>query len=159
MPWSAIRRSWLFAVIGCRRSWLRGRFRRGALLAGLLGLCLSISVELLQTMSASRSPAATDLATNFTGALGGGIAAARWEATLAARFHQRLTALVRSRPGLLIFGLYLAAIVLGGLAPFIPTLDVGLLRHQAVSYTHLRAHETVLDLVCCLLLGKQKTRT
>ena len=29
-------------------------------------------------------------------------------------------------------------------------------RH-AVSYTHLRAHETVLDLVCRLLLEKKKT--
>ena len=28
--------------------------------------------------------------------------------------------------------------------------------HQAVSYTHLRAHETVLDLVCRLLLEKNK---
>ena len=28
-----------------------------------------------------------------------------------------------------------------------------------VSYTHLRAHETVLDLVCSLLLEKKKTRT
>ena len=27
---------------------------------------------------------------------------------------------------------------------------------HAVSYTHLRAHETVLDLVCRLLLEKQK---
>ena len=29
----------------------------------------------------------------------------------------------------------------------------------AVSYTHLRAHETVLDLVCRLLLEKQKKQT
>ena len=28
---------------------------------------------------------------------------------------------------------------------------------QAVSYTHLRAHETVLDLVCRLLLEKKKS--
>ena len=28
----------------------------------------------------------------------------------------------------------------------------------AVSYTHLRAHETVLDLVCRLLLEKKKKR-
>ena len=28
---------------------------------------------------------------------------------------------------------------------------------EAVSYTHLRAHETVLDLVCRLLLDKKKT--
>src|SRR5664280_1882372 len=30
--------------------------------------------------------------------------------------------------------------------------------HGAVSYTHLRAHETVLDLVCRLLLVKKKTQ-
>ena len=29
---------------------------------------------------------------------------------------------------------------------------------EAVSYTHLRAHETVLDLVCRLLLEKKKAR-
>ena len=29
------------------------------------------------------------------------------------------------------------------------------LAHDAVSYTHLRAHETVLDLVCRLLLEKK----
>ena len=29
-------------------------------------------------------------------------------------------------------------------------------RGEAVSYTHLRAHETVLDLVCRLLLEKKK---
>ena len=29
-------------------------------------------------------------------------------------------------------------------------------RFVAVSYTHLRAHETVLDLVCRLLLEKKK---
>ena len=29
------------------------------------------------------------------------------------------------------------------------------LKQQAVSYTHLRAHETVLDLVCRLLLEKK----
>ena len=28
--------------------------------------------------------------------------------------------------------------------------------HDPVSYTHLRAHETVLDLVCRLLLEKKK---
>ena len=29
---------------------------------------------------------------------------------------------------------------------------------EAVSYTHLRAHETVLDIVCRLLLDKKKER-
>ena len=31
--------------------------------------------------------------------------------------------------------------------------------HAAVSYTHLRAHETVLDLVCRLLLEKKTSAT
>ena len=33
------------------------------------------------------------------------------------------------------------------------------LRHWSVSYTHLRAHETVLDLVCRLLLEKKNNTT
>ena len=31
-------------------------------------------------------------------------------------------------------------------------------RFTAVSYTHLRAHETVLDIVCRLLLEKKKNK-
>ena len=41
-------------------------------------------------------------------------------------------------------------------------LDCGVPRQlfdDAVSYTHLRAHETVLDLVCRLLLEKKNTHT
>ena len=37
-------------------------------------------------------------------------------------------------------------------------VDGSTLRLEAVSYTHLRAHETVLDLVCRLLLEKKKTK-
>src|SRR5665811_1443473 len=35
-------------------------------------------------------------------------------------------------------------------------IGVWFLGHGTVSYTHLRAHETVLDLVCRLLLEKKK---
>src|SRR5665811_2485633 len=35
----------------------------------------------------------------------------------------------------------------------------GLIDHDTVSYTHLRAHETVLELVCRLLLEKKKNET
>ena len=34
-----------------------------------------------------------------------------------------------------------------------------IIKAGAVSYTHLRAHETVLDLVCRLLLEKKKKTT
>ena len=37
-----------------------------------------------------------------------------------------------------------------------PAVDLGGPGHLPVSYTHLRAHETVLDLVCRLLLEKKK---
>ena len=44
--------------------------------------------------------------------------------------------------------------------PFVDfgALDVVMIMEplEAVSYTHLRAHETVLDLVCRLLLEKKK---
>ena len=36
--------------------------------------------------------------------------------------------------------------------------EMGLVNTVAVSYTHLRAHETVLDLVCRLLLEKKKNK-
>ena len=39
-----------------------------------------------------------------------------------------------------------------------PLLIAGLVIAIPVSYTHLRAHETVLDLVCRLLLEKKKTK-
>ena len=47
----------------------------------------------------------------------------------------------------------LAASVLLPADPLLLVLD----DLQSVSYTHLRAHETVLDLVCRLLLEKKKT--
>src|SRR5665811_56804 len=36
----------------------------------------------------------------------------------------------------------------------VPAMTTRLERYEPVSYTHLRAHETVLDLVCRLLLEK-----
>ena len=36
--------------------------------------------------------------------------------------------------------------------------DHPVFRHGPVSYTHLRAHETVLDLVCRLLLEKKQQK-
>ena len=45
---------------------------------------------------------------------------------------------------------------LGAVEKTLPARDlVGNLRLAPVSYTHLRAHETVLDLVCRLLLEKK----
>ena len=38
----------------------------------------------------------------------------------------------------------------------IPDNNAGGITQESVSYTHLRAHETVLELVCRLLLEKKK---
>src|SRR5665811_73380 len=49
--------------------------------------------------------------------------------------------------------LFLYGIVVGAIALFgLGLLLAGARRTSPVSYTHLRAHETVLDLVCRLLL-------
>ena len=40
----------------------------------------------------------------------------------------------------------------------LPEFSIGSGYYDPVSYTHLRAHETVLDLVCRLLLEKKKTQ-
>ena len=45
---------------------------------------------------------------------------------------------------------------LGGLRSLGDAPVIGAGEAAAVSYTHLRAHETVLDLVCRLLLEKKK---
>ena len=49
----------------------------------------------------------------------------------------------------------LAAQPLGSISFWMPVILIGI---GAVSYTHLRAHETVLDLVCRLLLEKKKNK-
>ncbi len=100
----------------------------GVLLMGFMGLCLSLLVESLQTMSATRSPSATDLATNFAGSFGGAMVAAVYIHLLQEKLRKVTAELLRTNPGLLIFLVYLVAVTAGSLAPFIPTLDIGLLR-------------------------------
>mgnify|MGYP003376762094 CR=1 FL=1 len=46
--------------------------------------------------------------------------------------------------------------IVSALGPIANGVADALVRRGAVSYTHLRAHETVLDLVCRLLLEKKK---
>jgi VanZ family protein len=118
-----------FAFVGFARLRDRGPIL-GPLITGALGFALSFLVEALQTMSASRSPSATDLATNFTGGLLGGAVGALYVVTLRERIDRSLTRTVRENPGMIVLGLFFVAIVVGSLAPFIPTLDIGLLRHN-----------------------------
>lgn len=112
-----------FGYVGL--GWVRRRgLIFGAIIMSAAGLSLSLLVECLQTMSATRSPSATDLATNFSGALAGGVAAGIYVVYLEERLVRSLFATARERPGMLILLAYFAAITLGGLAPFIPTLDL-----------------------------------
>ncbi len=52
--------------------------------------------------------------------------------------------------------IFLIAEITGGYTLMIPLMIVSSISFGTVSYTHLRAHETVLDLVCRLLLEKKK---
>jgi glycopeptide antibiotics resistance protein len=97
-------------------------------LVGLAGLSLSLFVEGLQTMSYERSPAASDLATNFAGTLVGAAIAFAYSDRFSTRLEAWLTDLVRERPGLLLYLAAVAAVAAGALAPFVPSLDVGNLR-------------------------------
>ena len=58
--------------------------------------------------------------------------------------------------------LFLASVGLSSGTNFVSTIANGgyvwMLYGASVSYTHLRAHETVLDLVCRLLLEKKKKK-
>ena len=57
-----------------------------------------------------------------------------------------------------IFGFFILLAATLNFGFFIGDLtDPSLHSVYAVSYTHLRAHETVLDLVCRLLLAKKQT--
>lgn len=114
--------------------------RRGAAAAvitlALCGMALSIFVECLQTMSVTRTPSASDVFTNTSGSLVGATAAVIYVDRLAARVDLLLDQTMRRQPGLLILEAVAAAIVLGSLAPFIPSLDVSDLRANVSRLVH-----------------------
>ena len=113
-----------FAVI----SWPRGL--RAVGLATLLGAALSASVELLQTMTLSRTSSVTDLIMNSAGALAGATFALIYSARLAAPAERAADRLIARSPELavLLGLLVVAALVLW--APFVPSLDISKLRSQ-----------------------------
>ena len=77
-------------------------------------------------------------------------AVGRASAVFTMRYHGAIAALRRGRPAILVDYSPKMADLSADLAQAMPALPVG-----PVSYTHLRAHETVLDLVCRLLLEKK----
>ncbi len=99
-----------------------------AAVACVLGASLSMFVEFLQTMSPSRSSSATDVFTNGSGALLGAAAASLFLRYGMARTIAWITKSLRSQPGLLVVAAYFGWVLFGSLSPFIPSLDVGLLR-------------------------------
>ncbi len=116
-----------FGALSSKRVTARGVIW-GTLIFGALGFLLSLSVELLQTMSETRSPSASDLTTNTLGAMGGAFVGLIYVRHFAARAEAQLIATSRAQPGFVIFSGYLVAIVIGSLAPFIPTLDISSMR-------------------------------
>lgn len=101
---------------------------RAVLMTALLGLALSTAVELIQTMSDLRQTSATDLATNTLGAGAGALAARVFGDHLSGRLHRLTVAMLRTQPGSVVLALLALATFATLLAPFVPSLDVGLLR-------------------------------
>jgi len=106
----------LCVVAGLPRSW--SGFARFALALGA-GAALSLTVELLQTMEASRVASLTDLAVNTAGTALGAAGALVY---LAVGTQLKLPGLVESRPAPVPLGFVLLWLSYR-LAPFVPTLD------------------------------------
>jgi VanZ family protein len=82
---------WVPTLLPRHGTWL------AVVLAGLLGACLSLSLETLQNFLPSRVPSNIDLACNSLGALLGALAGARWGTLLLD--GGRLYAMIRRRTG------------------------------------------------------------
>lgn len=113
-----------FAVVAWPRGW------RAVVLATLVGAALSASVEVVQTMTLSRTSSVTDLIMNSAGALAGAAFGLSYTARLAAPAERAVDRLIARSPELaVLIGLFLiAALVLW--APFVPSLDISKLRAQ-----------------------------
>ncbi len=107
-----------------------GKAVTSILRAGLYGLALSGFVEALQTMSEMRRTSASDLATNFAGAALGAVLAWLYHDRYEVLVKRVLREAVRGNPGLIVLAFLFVQIVLALWAPFIPSLDVGILRGQ-----------------------------
>lgn len=105
-----------------------------AFLMGCAGGMLSLGVEILQTMSPTRTPSTADLITNWTGAFVGALIGARWTMRWAPRWQPRLQRTIAEQPGLLVFAALFAAIAYGSLTPFLPTLDIGQLKRTVKGF-------------------------
>lgn len=119
-----------FLVLVTHPKSYEGPFLRAVLRAGLLGLALSGFVEALQTMSEMRRTSASDLATNFGGAALGAVLAWLYHDRYEVRAKRILREAVRGNPGLIVLAFLSTQLVLALWAPFIPSLDVGILRGQ-----------------------------
>lgn len=129
----------LFLPLGCFAAFaFSGMIKRGilfcALGSGAIGFSLSLMVECLQTMSVTRTPSATDLLTNFSGALLGGTFAAIYILWFHKKIDHSLNDTLKERPGLIIFLLFFIAVLADSLSPFIPSLDIGVLRQNVRAF-------------------------
>lgn len=106
----------------------------GVLLVAIGGFALSLLVETLQIASWTRTPSATDLATNTLGALLGAVAGAIYTRRLAAPARTAVERTLRDQPGLLVCLAFLLAIAFGSLAPFLPSLDVSALKRSVRAF-------------------------
>jgi glycopeptide antibiotics resistance protein len=107
---------------------------RSVILVTILGAMLSGSVELLQSMSPTRTSSMTDLCTNAGGSFLGAAVAWFIARPLETRALPGLQKLVRRQPGALVLMALIVATVFRAWAPFLPTLDIGALKQQVKGF-------------------------
>jgi len=108
--------------------------RWGVLGVTAAGFLLSLTVELLQTMSSVRIAATSDIAANTLGSFVGALAGITYARSLGPQLSEKFMRTAERRPGLLVAGALLLSAAFSALAPFVPTLDVGLLRANLRSF-------------------------
>jgi VanZ family protein len=104
---------------------------RRVLRVTLLGMALSGSVELLQTMLYYRKARTTDMITNTAGAYLGALVAVLIAGPLEEKVLPKLNGLLRRRPGLLPLLALMAGVAWTALGPFYPAIDAQAFSHGA----------------------------
>ncbi|MFO0727442.1 MAG: VanZ family protein [Myxococcota bacterium] len=109
-------------------SWTKGL--RAVLLASLAGALLSGAVEVVQTMSPSRTSSITDLIMNSSGTAFGALIGLVYMAQVAQPLQALADRLIARSPELAVFCCVFAIAALVLWSPFIPSLDISALRHH-----------------------------
>lgn len=109
----------------------RGRSRVGSLvLAWAIGTAVSFTVEMVQAYEPSRTSSVNDAFTNSIGTLAGGILALMIGRTVWIAWRRRIQKVASARPIVMAAAVVILLWAVDAFYPFLPTLDVGQIKHS-----------------------------